>query len=279
MKHPIKKLIAALSFAFVTAFSLSGCKLLKGLEKGCDVEFVGGDPFTTTHVTTFANGLTPSLPEAEINTKKSEGYKFFGWTAYDPESVHFADPNFDHEYVKFDGIVRYDDIKNHIHNGKVIMNPLFIHRDELPVYFLVVGWYAKTSTSGLDTPQINKWTRDLKTYLLNDYGATQTQVDNVCIRAYNGDVATIGGLINSDGDVDILLGVGNNINSTGGVSVIEKQGDIMMGGKSRYIARLTDRAEVNSVYAWLKTDEGHASLAQEVVYEKEKQITPCCFYS
>ena len=43
--------------------------------------------------------------------------------------------------------------------------------------------------------------------------------------------------------------------------IIEKQGEIMMGGKSRYIARLTDRPVVNSVYSWLKTDEGHASLA------------------
>ena len=255
----ISKLVTSLSFASIAVLSLTGCNLLKGLEKSCDVEFVGGDPFTTTHVSTFANGLTPHVSSEEMSTHTE--YKFFGWTALNPSDVHFADENFDSEYVSADGIVRYNDIKEYITDGKVTMYPLFISRDELPVYYLVVGWYAKTSTSGLDTGQIENWTKDLKKFLVDECQATQDNLDNVMIRAYNGDVATIGGLINADGDVDILLGVGNNINSTGGVDIIEKQGEIMMGGKSRYIARLTDRPVVNSVYSWLKTDEGHASLA------------------
>ena len=270
MKHTIKGLIATLSFAFASVLSVSGCSLLKGLEKSCDVDFVGGTPFTTTHVTTFANGLTPTVDESEIPIN----HKFFGWTARDPETVHFADPNFKEEYVPYNGIVRYGQIENYIHNGRVTMRPLYINRDELPVYYLVVGWYSKTSTSGLGQSQIDRWTVDLHNYLRTDCGATDAQIALTVVRAYDGDVATMGGHVNADGDVDILIGVGNNINSTGGVAIIEKQGDIPMGGKSRYIARLTDRPVVNSVYTWLKTDAGHASLAQEEVkYETKKQIT------
>ncbi len=255
MKKTIRQTIAVLSFALVSISGLTGCSILKSLEKSCDVEFVGGDPFTTTHVSTFANGLTPSVPDSAI----PDNHKFYGWTAL--SDVHFSDSNFENEYVKPNGIVKYQEIKDFIVDGKVTMKPLFINKDELPSYYLVVGWYAKTTTSGLDEDKMAKWTTDLHEYLRKDCGATDEQIGLVSIRAYNGDVATMGGLINADGDVDVLVGVGNNINSTAGVSIIEKQGNITMGGKSRYIARLTDKEVAIKVYEWLKTDAGHASLA------------------
>ena len=71
----------------------------------------------------------------------------------------------------------------------------------------------------------------------------------------------MGASINSDGDVDVLLGVGNNINSTGGVAIIEKVGDIMCGGKARYIARLTEKEVSIWVYEWLQTAEAQSYLA------------------
>ena len=255
-KHSIKTLIAALLFAFASTLGVASCSMLKGLEKSCDVEFVGGTPFTTTHVTTFANGLTPTVDETDIPVE----HKFFGWTALD--NVHYADPNFEEEYVPANGIVRYAQIQKYIKNGKVTMKPLYISRDELPIYYLVVGWYSKTSTSGLAQGQIDRWTVDLKAYLKDEFGSTDEQIAAVDISAYSeSSVGSMGAHVNRDGDVDIMICVGNNINSTAGVTIIEKQGDIAMGGKTRYIARLTDRPVVNSVYAWLKTDEGHASLA------------------
>lgn len=247
--------MATLSFGFISVVSLSGCSMLKKWEKSCDVEFVGGTPFTTTHVTTFNNGLTPTVAAEDIPTD----HKFFGWTALD--NVHFSDINFENEYVKPNGIVRYSQIQNYVVDGKVTMNPLFIHKDELPTYYLVVGWYAKTTTSGLSETQIEKWTVDLHAFLRSECDATDEQIGLVSIRGYNGDVAAMGGLINDDGDVDLLIGVGNNINSTGGVSIIEKQGEIPMGGKSRYIARLTDKEVAIKVYEWLKTPDGHEALA------------------
>lgn len=254
MKHTIKGLIATLSFAFASVLSVSGCSLLKQLEKSCDVEFVGGVPFTTTHVTTFANGLTPHVDSADIPVN----HRFFGWTVFD--DLHYSDPGFDHKYVTPDGIVRYDDIKNYIHNGKVTMKPLYIDREELPVYYLVVGWYAKSSTSGVTSGRINNWKNNLFTYLRNECAATEEQLSKVSIRGYDGNVGTAGGLINQDGDVDITIGFGSNLRSQGGVEYINRFTLTCGGIEGRYVYQHFSRPVVDSVYAWLQTPAGQSAL-------------------
>ena len=254
MNKSIKRLVATLSFAFASLISFSGCSILKGLEKSCDVEFVGGTPFTTTHVSTFGNGLTPHVNSGDIPVN----HKFFGWTVYD--NVHYSDPDFEHKYVLPDGIVRYDDIKNFVVDGKVTMKPLYINRDELPVYYLVVGWYAKSGTSGLDSDHVDAWVNDLKTHLVNSCGATEAQLKLVSVRPYDGNVGTAGGLINADGDVDITLGFGANIKTQGGVDYIERF-ETSFGGKTgRYVYKHETRPVVDSVYEWLKTDAARAAL-------------------
>lgn len=98
---------------------------------------------------------------------------------------------------------------------------------------------------------------------LTEKGKTLEDLD-IVYRAYEGDVATIGANINADEDVNVLLGVGNNINSTGGVAVAEKKGDIPMGTKTRYIA-LVAGSETNELailfYAWAQTEEAFACWA------------------
>ena len=254
MKHTIKGLIATLSFAFTSVLSVSGCSLLKGLEKSCDVEFVGGTPFTTTHVTTFANGLTPHVNSEDIPVN----HRFFGWTVFD--DLHYSDPGFEHKYVTPDGIVRYDDIKNYIHNGRVTMKPLYIDREELPVYYLVVGWYAKSGTSGVTAGRINSWKSNLFTYLKNECSATDEQIAKVSIRGYDGNVSTAGALINRDGDVDITIGFGGNLRSQGGVEYINRFTLTCGGIVDRYVYQHTTRPVVDSVYAWLQTPAGQSVL-------------------
>ena len=136
-------------------------------------------------------------------------------------------------------------------------------------YYLVLGWWECTDTNTDGTPKITShltrthvrdFYRNMINYLKAN-GATDENIANIQFRNYSSTtVALMGQAINADGDVDIMVGVGNNINSTAGVSIIEKQGNISMGGKDRYIAKLTDRDVVNSVYEWLKTDAGNASL-------------------
>ena len=78
------------------------------------------------------------------------------------------------------------------------------------------------------------------------------------LRAYGDDVATSCGKIMNDGDVDIMLGWGGNINDplkgnmVEGKDFIENTGGITMGGKTRYITRITDTALVNKVFDWIE---------------------------
>lgn len=126
-------------------------------------------------------------------------------------------------------------------------------------YFLVLGWYAKTSTSGLDQAVVDEVVTAMKDYL-REQGATEAQLNNIAVRGYDGNVAAIGSAILADGDVDVMIGVGENFDKptteggpTAGVPIIEKTGGIYMGttGKNRWMARLTDEAVSKLVYDWI----------------------------
>lgn len=124
---------------------------------------------------------------------------------------------------------------------------------------LVIGWYAKTSTTGLTQEMITAFETSLTAYLAQ-LGLTDTVT--LEIREYSADlgVAGVGEQVNSQGDVDILLGMGGNITSTGGIETLDKV-DYTIGGKGRNIARLTDDDLTKMIFAWLQTDEVRALFA------------------
>lgn len=135
---------------------------------------------------------------------------------------------------------------------------------ELSDLDLVIGWYAKTSTTGLDQAIIDSFTESLTDYI----GGLETAIGggieiNIVIREYSADldVAGVGEKVNDDGDVDILLGMGNNITTTGKIDVVERVDNYTMGGKSRNIARLTEDDLTVLAFSWLKTDEVRALFA------------------
>ena len=129
-------------------------------------------------------------------------------------------------------------------------------------YYLVLGWYAKTSTSGLDQTVVDEVVANMKAYLKTQ-GATDEQLANIAVRGYDGNVAAIGTAIRADGDVDVMIGVGENFDAptteggpTAGVPIQEKTGGIYMGtsGKNRWMARLTDDEVAVLVYEWIKAN-------------------------
>ena len=128
-------------------------------------------------------------------------------------------------------------------------------------YYLVLGWYAKTSTSGLDQAVVDEVVAAMKAYLKTQ-GATDEQLANIAVRGYDGNVAAIGSAILADGDVDVMIGIAQNFDAptteggpTAGVPVKEKDSGIYMGtsGKNRWVARLTDDDVAVLVYEWIKT--------------------------
>ena len=120
------------------------------------------------------------------------------------------------------------------------------------------SWYAKTSTTGLDQTIIDAVTAGLEAYIAQ-LGYAEGEIE-IVVREYSADldVAGVGTAVNGDGDVDILLGMGNNITTTGKIETLERVDDYMMGEKRRNIARLTDDELTVAVFGWLKTDEARA---------------------
>lgn len=243
----------------IGALLLSSCSILKAFEHDITVTYMYADNILTSEkVNEFTNAVSPTLSEAQIPVN----HEFYGWTWLDPNDVSIKNESFEEQYIAYDEVVHYGDIKDHTTGDNITLYPVFVNEDDIPIpdYYIAIGWYAKTSTSGLTEAIMTNWETDLKAYLKTE-GATDADIANVVIKGYQGDVATAGSLINKDRYIDVLVGFGNNINSTGGVAIKEKIGGITMGSKSRYIARLTDKDIAIKVYAWLQTEEGNHSLA------------------
>lgn len=241
------------------ALSLSSCQLVKGLEDKLTITFVYNNQIISSDYTTqFKNVVMPTLNEEQIPLDT----EFYGWTWLNPDTVSINDEDFASKYLEKDSIVHYYDVIDYASNNEVTLYPVFIFIDEIPIpdYYIAIGWYGKTSTSGLDQSRIDNWTADLKEYL-STKGATQEDLDNIVVNEYLGDVATAGSLVNKDRYIDLLIGFGKNIGTTGGVEYIENVGGIMMGGKERYITLLNEKEVARDVFTWLQTPEGSASLA------------------
>lgn len=122
---------------------------------------------------------------------------------------------------------------------------------------LVIGWYAKTSTTGITPEMMASFEVLLATYL-----AEHSLSLDVEIREISADlgVAAVGELVNTAGDFDILMGMGKNITSTGGIETVEKA-DYQFGTESRNIALLSGSAVGKTVFEWLQTEEVRAMFA------------------
>ena len=155
------------------------------------------------------------------------------------------------DFYKNKGLVRYNDVKNYVVNGTVTLNATFVNPDDFPYQYIVFGWYGKTSTSGLNEDIMTKFERMLRNYI-GDKVTTPTDIE---VREYLGDVATIGANINFDEDVDIFLGAGVNLGSSGKVEYVARNAYDIKGVADRYIYKLSDRDSTNDIYDWVRTKE------------------------
>ncbi len=231
----------------------SGCSYVKGYEHDLTVvACYHEDIVSSGTVNIFNNFVLPDLGETYVPGDA----KFLGWAL--PGWTYGVDNN--ENLYPAGGVVRYADVASYATNGCLSLEGIVVQKDSIPANYLTIGWYDKVGTSGLTQTIMDRWTEDLVAFLQGE-GATESELSTLTIRGYQGAVADIGTAINHDEDCDILLGVGKNIGTTGGVSCLELVGNIPMGGKTRYIARLTDTAVAISVFQWLQTPAGQAGLA------------------
>ena len=271
-----KKLFGLISLSFL-ALILGACNSSKPVDGGGD----GGDnppvdPVKTTYTVAFEvegqRYKTLKVKEGEKITETvadptKEGFEFVGWyegselidlsTYVVTKNVTF-EAHF--EEVQDEDVLSVDDVK-----------------EDGQKYYLVLGWWETTDmeddgetpkkTSHLTRDTVRLFYGNVIKYLLAT-GASEDDIANIQFRNYStSKVAEMGEKINADGDVDIVIGVGNNINSQAGCSLYEGSNDYkfqtpMGDGTARYVACLASASELGvSTYNWLKnTDAGIKSF-------------------
>ena len=256
----IKKIILSILLLIAFPFSLASC-FAGVFEEEINVVFMYEDELISSDtVTQFKNIKAPSLTEAYI----PDGYKFFGWTPLNPEDVYPTDVNFKDEYIGPEKMLHWSDIEKHKDNKTVVCKALIINKEEIPkeYHYVVIAWYDKVATSGLDEAKIKVFADALKEYLKGE-GVSDNDINTIVIRGYSGNVGPSCGSIMEDGDIDIMFGWGNNDNviNTGGMKeeMLHESVtfDITYSGavKTRYVHRLTDSETVIKVMEWMKSDK------------------------
>ena len=141
--------------------------------------------------------------------------------------------------------------------------------DPTPVHDLVIAWYDKESTSGLNQTIIDSFTSALREYLVSQ-SKNPDEMD-IVIRGYQGNVGDSCAAIKADGDVDIMIGwsTASNLEGTGGMTkgtdFLQNYGNITLTGapKARYAARLSDSELCKDVYAWILSTYGGAGATKD----------------
>lgn len=234
-----KYVIAALLVIAMCMTVLAGC--MKFLEKDVQVTLdSGGENLGCFTVNSFNNAIVPrpDVPE------KFEGMTFIGWTAQEnweelePKQINISANK---------ELIRYDDVKDYVKSGSITLYAAFVKVD------LVIAWYDRHTSgteSGLNEEVIGTFKDNMFAYLRSEGHTPENMY--IDIRSYSGTVGASCEKIIKDADVDIMVGWGSNLDSTGGIACVEKQGSIAIGSTSRYAASLNDKELTKSVFTWIK---------------------------
>lgn len=238
-----KRLVAVLIVVVMCLAALSGCSVIKGLERGVQVILKNDGEYVGTYtVNQFNNAVVPEM--------EKENYQFRGWSPLEDWTEEDGE-----EYLsESTGLIRYDDVKDFV-DGENLSITLYAAYAPVPERDLVIAWYDKYSTSGINQAWMDQFQTNLYAFLTTE-GYTPESMD-IVIRGYQGDVGTTCSEIRKDGDVDIMYGwssTSNLVNTGGmveGVDFIENNGGVETETKTRYAARLTNKPLVNLVYNWI----------------------------
>lgn len=256
--------------------SLAGCSVLPSLENDINVVYkIDGEFAGSKVVNQFNNAI---LPEPE-----KQGYKFLGWSVKED----WTEGDGEELLTANKGLVRYDEVKNFVteENKTVLLHAIFA---VIPPKDLVVAWYAKSSTSGLNETLMTEFGNKLDAYLATqNYTPSEMEID---IRPYEGDVGTSCAAIKKDGDVDIMVGWAgtSNLTGTGGLKEGEDfiynvggiiiNPDFVKNGEvvQRYAALVTNTELSRLVYVWIQSEygKGGAELPPLTPVEPEEPEQP-----
>lgn len=128
-------------------------------------------------------------------------------------------------------------------------------------HLIVIAWYQKEATSGLNDEIIARFESKLKAFLLS-LNYSKDEVDSILLRGYSGNVAPSCEAIKKDGDVDLMIGWKSNVDTTGNLSFLEsypktsEDEGLQMGAQSgRWIHRLTDTDLSKTIFDWIVSNK------------------------
>lgn len=232
-------LFPALLFALT---SLSGCNN----EEFYDLKVYNKDELILkSKISIFNNAILPTVDPSSYEDGKI--FVGFGVKEFIP---HVSRKN---DFYQEKDLVRLVDVRPYAVNHTINLRTIYCNEGELANYYLVLGWYAKTNTSGLDENIINGFKPLLTNYLKDTLHANSSQLANVDIRAYDGDVSTIGANINFDGDVNIFIGAAGNLATTGNVAYTSRASFPVKGVTDRLIYLINNSTVAESVYNFMRS--------------------------
>lgn len=279
----MKKLLKKWLLLFVFMFSLVGCVTPStSSSANPPVSSSSSTQVVEKHTVQFyvEDELYKTLKIAEntaigsetVANPVKEGHSFVAWQ---DENKNVIDLD---TYLVTDALKLYATFKEVVTDATLVVDGV---KEAGVDYYLVVGWWETTAvdadgnpkqTSYLTKDTVRLFYANLILYL-EAYGATKDQISAVQFRDYSSaTVAEMGAAVNADADVDLLIGVGNNINSTAEVSLFEGNDGkttALMGTKpaSRYVA-LPNHEEMNklaiSIFDWIKTEVGQTAFTKEL---------------
>ena len=268
-----KHLIAALLVLVMCLAAVSGCSLVRGFEKDLQVILeVNGEYRGCYTVNAFNNAIVPIPDGADV----PEGLMFYGWTPQEnwQEAGASNVPLSENK-----GLIRYDDVKDYADGAASVT--LYAVFGEKPKHDLVVAWYDKFSTSGLNAEIVAAFTEDMYEYLKTK-SYTPADMD-IIVRGYSGNVGPSCEAIKADGDVDIMIGWSHTKNLSvdagslvPGKDFLENNGNILINPNfekgARYSARMNDKELTNLVYDWiLETYSGEGGPKLDYLYTENPE--------
>ena len=217
-----------------------------------------GAQAATIQVSLLSKGLVPELnrvfayDQVQIPSDKAQCRSFRGWS-FNPDAINPELATSIKSNVQPNNTLSYDQIKEYIVDGKVTMYAVWG-----PYADLVIGWDAR-SISGLTDSIMEKFKQSVRDYL-DSQGYSRVTVDYK--KFDQEETADLGAAVKKNGSINVLIGVGSNINQNpgGSLTVMKLVGGIPMGGKSRYVARIDNKDLSVLIYDWLQTPQGQVGL-------------------
>lgn len=223
-----------------------------------DVTFMVNGQATTVTV----NNLLGVKAEAPALTLE-EGYELLGWATTEGATE-----------AQFTGVTfSYADVKDYLADGAVTLYPVVAQKLVEDTTLKVSVWTK--DGSWVTASELDAIKTGFENYLQSlGYDLSKLTITYVETVTEGNKVADLGAAVNAAGDFDIVIGCGNNIDSTAGVTIISKA-DVLVAhiAGERKVATLTSNTLAGHLYTYLTTVEPAPAPEEPPVVEPAGDTT------